>query len=239
MTDVTMQDGCARKCWITAAVFGLIVALFALGGGKGFFAAIVLALITAGLLGSLFTWLSCAAVPQLSERSPMSSLAPAVEGEVPTMPDTVTAEPATLMTSQEVPPVEDLPEPAPAAAAAPEPAPAPKEEIPAKPETVAPAATEEEEAQPEALASPRGGEADNLKEIKGVGPKLESLLHELGIYHFDQIAGWSASEVAWMDQNLKGFRGRVSRDDWIGQAKTLAAGGETEFSKRVEEGDVY
>ena len=42
-----------------------------------------------------------------------------------------------------------------------------------------------------------------------------------------------------MDENLKGFRGRVSRDDWIGQARILAAGGETEFSKRVEDGEVY
>ena len=37
----------------------------------------------------------------------------------------------------------------------------------------------------------------------------------------------------------KGFKGRVSRDDWVEQAKILAAGGETEFSKRVEDGDVY
>jgi len=93
--------------------------------------------------------------------------------------------------------------------------------------------------QPEARSAPRDGGADDLKEIKGVGPKLESLLHELGIYHFDQIAGWSAAEVAWMDDNLKGFRGRVSRDDWIGQARILAAGGETDFSTRVDKGEVY
>ncbi|MEM9911740.1 MAG: hypothetical protein AAF922_13245, partial [Pseudomonadota bacterium] len=65
------------------------------------------------------------------------------------------------------------------------------------------------------------------------------LLHSMGFYHFDQIAGWSSDEVAWVDENLEGFKGRVSRDGWIDQAKTLAAGGETEFSKRVGEGDVY
>lgn len=92
---------------------------------------------------------------------------------------------------------------------------------------------------PEALEGPRAGQADNLKEIKGVGPKLEKLLHELGFYHFDQIAGWSADEIAWVDANLQGFKGRVSRDDWVAQAKVLASGGETEFSKRVDEGDVY
>lgn len=93
--------------------------------------------------------------------------------------------------------------------------------------------------QPEAMSEAREGGPDNLKEIKGVGPALEKLLHELGIFHFDQIAGWGASEIAWMDENLKGFKGRVTRDDWVEQAKTLAAGGETEFSKRVDEGDVY
>lgn len=92
---------------------------------------------------------------------------------------------------------------------------------------------------PEALPEAREGGPDDLKRIKGVGPKLEALLHRLGFYHFDQIANWTADEVAWVDQNLEGFRGRVSRDGWVAQARTLAAGGETEFSTRVKKGDVY
>jgi predicted flap endonuclease-1-like 5' DNA nuclease len=60
----------------------------------------------------------------------------------------------------------------------------------------------------------------------------------LGFWHFDQIAAWTADEVAWVDANLEGFRGRVTRDQWVAQAKTLAEGGETEFSKRVDDGDV-
>jgi predicted flap endonuclease-1-like 5' DNA nuclease len=92
---------------------------------------------------------------------------------------------------------------------------------------------------PEALSAPKGGQADNLKEIKGVGPKLETLLNEMGFYHFDQIANWGPDEVAWVDANLEGFKGRVSRDNWVDQAKTLASGGETEFSKRARDGDVY
>lgn len=92
---------------------------------------------------------------------------------------------------------------------------------------------------PETLTEARAGGADNLKEIKGVGPKLETLLNELGFYHFDQIASWNADEVAWVNANLSGFKGRVSRDDWVEQAKVLAAGGDTEFSKRVDKGDVY
>lgn len=92
---------------------------------------------------------------------------------------------------------------------------------------------------PVALDGPKGGTADDLKKIKGIGPKLEQLCNRLGVYHFEQIAGWSAGEVAWMDANLEGFKGRVSRDEWVSQARQLAAGGETEFSKRVETGAVY
>ena len=72
----------------------------------------------------------------------------------------------------------------------------------------------------------------------GIGPKLEEICNSLGIWRFDQIAAWTSEEVAWVDSNLKGFPGRVSRDDWVSQAKILASGGDTEFSKRVEDGDV-
>jgi NADH-quinone oxidoreductase subunit E len=91
---------------------------------------------------------------------------------------------------------------------------------------------------PAGLAAPRGGKADDLKQIKGIGPKLEQLLHSLGYFHFDQIAAWTPAEVAWVDENLEGFHGRVTRDNWVAQAKVLAAGGQTEFSKRVERGEV-
>jgi len=96
-----------------------------------------------------------------------------------------------------------------------------------------------EGSKPQTLTSARGGKADDLKMIKGVGPKLEKMLHGLGFYHFDQVASWSAQEVAWVDANLEGFNGRVSRDQWIAQAKILAAGGSTEFADRVGDGDVY
>ena len=92
---------------------------------------------------------------------------------------------------------------------------------------------------PPALEAPTDGSADDLKKIKGIGPKLETLLHSLGIFHFGQIAGWRASEIAWMDSHLEGFVGRVTRDDWVGQAKLLATGAETEFSQRVDKGEVY
>ena len=92
---------------------------------------------------------------------------------------------------------------------------------------------------PAALAQPREGGEDDLKKIKGVGPKLEELLHSLGFYHFDQIAAWTPAELGWVDQNLEGFRGRASRDEWVAQAKILAARGHDPISRRVDEGDVY
>ena len=84
---------------------------------------------------------------------------------------------------------------------------------------------------PETLSAARGGQADDLKLLKGVGPKLEQTLNELGFFHFDQVAAWTDEHVAWVDDRLK-FKGRIERDGWIEQAKILAAGGETEFSKR-------
>ena len=127
-----------------------------------------------------------------------------------------------------------------AAPSAPEPAPVSE---PAPATAPVAQATEVEAAEdairPEALSAARDGGADDLKMIKGVGPKLEIMLNELGFYHFDQIAGWSAAEVAWVNDNLAGFKGRVSRDNWVEQARKLASGQETEFSTRVSDGDVY
>ncbi|PRY95027.1 putative flap endonuclease-1-like 5' DNA nuclease [Hasllibacter halocynthiae] len=77
---------------------------------------------------------------------------------------------------------------------------------------------------PGAIEGARAGGADDLKMIKGVGPKLEAMLNGMGIYHFDQIAAWGSDEIAWADANIEGFKGRVSRDDWVGQSRTLAAG---------------
>jgi predicted flap endonuclease-1-like 5' DNA nuclease len=93
--------------------------------------------------------------------------------------------------------------------------------------------------QPATLLSPRAGKADNLKKIRGIGPELEALCNRLGFWHFDQIAAWTDDEIAWVDANLEDFKGRVTRDKWVEQARLLAAGGETEFSRRVEAGEVY
>ena len=98
---------------------------------------------------------------------------------------------------------------------------------------------ENEGVKPATLDAARGGIADDLKQIKGMGPKMEKMCNALGFYHSDLIAAWTPAEEAWVNANLEGFKGRVSRYEWIAPAKLLAAGGETEFSKRVEGGDVY
>jgi NADH-quinone oxidoreductase subunit E len=61
----------------------------------------------------------------------------------------------------------------------------------------------------------------DLKAISGVGPKLEKVLNGLGIWTFDQIAGWTPEEVAWVDDYLS-FSGRIGRDDWTRQATARA-----------------
>ena len=81
---------------------------------------------------------------------------------------------------------------------------------------------------PKTLKAARKSGADDLKRIKGVGPKLEKLLNSLGFFHFDQVASWSENEMAWVDQNLEGFNGRATRDNWVAQAKELMSSQETD-----------
>lgn len=69
---------------------------------------------------------------------------------------------------------------------------------------------------------------DDLKLISGVGPKIEGILHTLGIFTFAQVASWKKAERDWMDGYLA-FSGRIDRDDWVGQAKALAKGGVAEY----------
>ncbi|MEC5128673.1 50S ribosomal protein L22 [Verrucomicrobiales bacterium BCK34] len=63
-------------------------------------------------------------------------------------------------------------------------------------------------------------EVDDLKEINGVGPKLEEKLNSIGIYVFKQIADWTDANVAEFDELLS-FKGRIERDEWISKAKQL------------------
>jgi NADH-quinone oxidoreductase subunit E len=80
-------------------------------------------------------------------------------------------------------------------------------------------------------------EPDDLKRIKGIGPKNESALNGLGIFTYRQIADWTPTNIDWVEGSLS-FPGRIGREDWVEQARTLAAGQNTSFSKRVDSGAV-
>lgn len=86
-------------------------------------------------------------------------------------------------------------------------------------------------AKPKGLAKARGGKPDDLKLIAGIGPKIEAILNGLGFFHYEQLASWDALEIEWIDGHLK-FSGRVMRDNWVGQAKALAAGGRAEHARQ-------
>ena len=89
---------------------------------------------------------------------------------------------------------------------------------------VAPAAPAGPESKPALMTAARDGKGDDLGLIWGIGPKLAAMLNEMGVWHFDQIANWTAEELAWVDSRLTGFKGRATRDDWVSQAKKLATG---------------
>ncbi|WOK37876.1 hypothetical protein [Sphingomonas sp. C3-2] len=124
--------------------------------------------------------------------------------------------------------------PAPVAPSAPVATPVAEPVTPAQPkvETPAPAAPAPV-AEPVAEApAPAPSGADNLLQLKGVGPKLAALLTSLGITSFAQIAGWDDAEIDRIDSQLGNFKGRIRRDKWVEQAGFLAKGDVAEFEER-------
>lgn len=91
--------------------------------------------------------------------------------------------------------------------------------------------------QPMYLTRPRDGEGDKLTRIRGIGVKIDEALKDVGIFHFDQIANWSEANIDWIENNVA-FPGRVKREQWVAQARILASGKSTGFSKRVDNGEV-
>ncbi|MFB9150779.1 NADH:ubiquinone oxidoreductase [Roseovarius ramblicola] len=260
MSDTSKLSTCQIVCWGLSGLAGLIV-LWSAAGAVGFLAALLLAIAFAALLGLVSTRLVCTGYgPEdrgIEARDVENTLRQATgvtgyKAPDPDEDDSPAPAPPTA-SADEVAPAPSAAEPTATAATAETSAAvrtgttlAGEEELAARKgawrygdEDDAKAAPDDAGTRPAALDAPREGKADDLKKIKGVGPKLEKLINEMGFYHFDQIAGWTEAEIAWVDDNLKGFKGRVSRDNWVAQAKILAEGGETEFSHRVDEGDVY
>ncbi len=86
---------------------------------------------------------------------------------------------------------------------------------------------------PEAEPTPSPAKtSDDLKRIKGVGPKLEKLLHSLGVTSFAQIAGWNDADIDRIDAQLGTFAGRIRRDNWPEQARFISAGDEEGFKAK-------
>lgn len=139
-----------------------------------------------------------------------------------------------------VKPADPRPESAPPADAVPEPAPAPPAKPVVAPAAATPLAADKPAAPAEATPPVAGkpnipaavGEPDNLRLIKGVGPKLNTLLNSLGVTRFDQIADWKEAEITEVDQYLDTFSGRITRDAWIDQAKFLAKDDIAGFEKK-------
>ncbi|MDH3577629.1 MAG: hypothetical protein OEO71_07380 [Gammaproteobacteria bacterium] len=75
--------------------------------------------------------------------------------------------------------------------------------------------------EPRILNAALYGKKDNLSLIKGVGPKLENLLNENGVYYFWQVAEWSDRDIDIIDERLDVFKGRIDRDNWVSQADRL------------------
>ncbi|MFN0217512.1 MAG: hypothetical protein ACKVP4_01725 [Hyphomicrobium sp.] len=78
---------------------------------------------------------------------------------------------------------------------------------------------------------------DDLKRIRGVGVLIEKRLKTLGVTTYAQIANWTSDDIDRVSQQLD-FKGRVERESWVEQARILSSGGKTEFSSRVDRGDV-
>jgi predicted flap endonuclease-1-like 5' DNA nuclease len=194
------------------------------GGVGGVFALLLLIFSKLGFFGALFIGLIVAAAILFAM---MMGLLDALVGEdAPSVASPVVEVPP----STAAPKAEAMPEPTPEPAPTPEPEVVPEPEIATASEPAAEPVLEPVEepvvsvGKPAGLDAARAEGADDLKKIKGVGPKLEIMLNGMGFYHFDQVAAWGADEQKWVDENLPGFKGRATRDKWVEQAKTLAAG---------------
>lgn len=269
MSNMSGKASCALMSWAMAVAVGALafVLLLVLGDWRFMQAVFASGLIVA-VLGLVFSFLFCRPLPQPVQMTAKPAVKPAaVEPPVTTAePAPVAPAEPEVVVDAVTPVVEATPEPEPAPVpepdATPEPAPEPEPEKPAAAPVIKPSAplagqaelasrkgnwtytpessaAEADGEKPELLDAPPEDGGDDLKQIKGIGPKMEKMCNDMGIYRFSQVASWSDAEVAWVDANLEGFKGRVSRDEWVAQAKLLAEGGETEFSKRVGDGGVY
>ncbi len=204
-------DICRTTCLGLSVVIAITL-LVALSSAFGFLLALILSILGAVAIGMVLTRVICASETRFvpggatvgDDQAAEAMFAPRAEPAPSGVEVQIAAEPetATVVTRA----TEVVPEPDAEDAEARDP-------------------LEIEPVAPQGLKAPQDGGADDLKLIKGLGPVAEDTLNEMGIYHFAQIASWTGAEVAWVEANLKGFKGRVTRDDWAAQARTLLSDG--------------
>ncbi|MFM7027386.1 MAG: hypothetical protein ACKOXK_01755 [Chakrabartia sp.] len=175
-----------------------------------------------------------AAVAKSAE--PVAADVPAAPPVKPKAAPKAAAKPKAAPKPKEAPKVAAKPAVKAKAAPAPKSVAKPKAEAPKAPAKAKAEAPAKAPAKPKAVAKPKAAAAakappakpaagpDNLAAIKGLGPKLKTLLNEQGITRFDQIAGWSDADIAAIDAKLGTFAGRIQRDQFVAQARLLAAG---------------
>lgn len=244
---------CKRMCWIVGGLIGFALFLM-ISGIIGFIIGVIAAVALAVLLRKMFCTEIEAAAAQTSSvvaagTEPDADVtaipAAALDGSIVTT-TSAPAKAAEVSQPEEVAATAtEESKPADATAAKPVAKKTAAKKAPAKKaatkKPAAKAAAAEPTGKPKkprTMKAPRKSGADDLKQLKGVGPKLEQTLNGLGFWHFDQIAKWGPDEISWVDDNLS-FKGRIERDGWVDQAKVLAEGGETAFSSKVKKGKVY
>lgn len=254
--DGMSQSDCNRNCWILGAIAGVIVLLFKSGiGDMHWLSGAFIGFVTFVLLGGFLQWLLCAgqqepfapaaavappapAAPAKAASVPLSaataasgsSAAPIVAGATPdTVAALAAAVPLTANTSAAAPTVSEKSEkPGKADKKAKKAEKAEKASKSDKSDKGEKAAKTGKKAKKAALADgPRGGKGDDLKLIKGVGPKVEAWLNDSGIWHFDQIAGWGPAEVAEYMERMGRMGARIESDEWVKQAQMLAQASQT------------
>ncbi len=116
-----------------------------------------------------------------------------------------------------------------------------KEAKPAAPAEAAKTASSKTEPVKKDLSEVRAArdadKSDDLKRIRGIGVLIEKRLNALGVATYGDIANWTSGDIDRISQTLD-FKGRIERENWVEQARILSAGGHTEFSRRVDRGDV-
>jgi predicted flap endonuclease-1-like 5' DNA nuclease len=211
MSEQSGKLSCTLWCFAIGGLAGaLATVMLVILGDFGWNGAVFTGAVFALAVAAFLVLVICRSLPTMAEvQARSSALRPAPAAHVAPASE-LAPTPAPTPAPAPEPPLESAP--APVVAPVPDPAPAPG--------LVAAASA----VKPVFLSAARDSGPDDLKLIRGVGPKLEQMLHGMGVFHFDQIAAWSAEEVAWVDDNLEGFKGRVTRDSWVPQARDLAAG---------------